>query len=104
GAGPARPVWKPRRTLPIALAEKRGKRTMLMPKRVKHRKVHRGKRGGVAQRGNTVAFGEYGLQALEAGWVDSRQIESARRTITRHIKRGGKVWIRILPDKPVTAK
>jgi large subunit ribosomal protein L16 len=58
----------------------------------------------MAQRGNTVAFGEFGLQALEAGWIDSRQIESARRTITRYIKRGGKVWIRILPDKSVTAK
>jgi large subunit ribosomal protein L16 len=77
---------------------------MLMPKRTKHRKVHRGKRGGLAQRGNSVAFGEYGLQALEAGWIDSRQIESARRTITRYIKRGGKVWIRIFPDKSVTAK
>jgi large subunit ribosomal protein L16 len=77
---------------------------MLMPKRSKHRKVHRGTRGGLAQRGNTVAFGEFGLQALEAGWIDSRQIESARRTITRYIKRGGKVWIRIFPDKSVTAK
>jgi large subunit ribosomal protein L16 len=75
-----------------------------MPKRSKHRKVHRGTRGGMAQRGNTVAFGEFGLQALEAGWIDSRQIESARRTITRYIKRGGKVWIRIFPDKSVTAK
>src|SRR6476660_7898467 len=77
---------------------------MLMPKRTKHRKVHRGTRGGLAQRGNTVAFGEFGLQALEAGWIDSRQIESARRTITRYIKRGGKVWIRIFPFKSVTAK
>lgn len=77
---------------------------MLMPKRTKHRKVHRGTRRGLAQRGNTVAFGEFGLQALEAGWIDSRQIESARRTITRYIKRGGKVWIRIFPDKSVTAK
>ncbi len=77
---------------------------MLMPKRSKHRKVHRGSRGGLAQRGNSVAFGEFGLQALEAGWIDSRQIESARRTITRYIKRGGKVWIRIFPDKSVTAK
>jgi large subunit ribosomal protein L16 len=75
-----------------------------MPKRTKHRKVHRGTRRGMAQRGNTVAFGEFGLQALEAGWIDSRQIESARRTITRYIKRGGKVWIRIFPDKSVTAK
>ncbi len=77
---------------------------MLMPKRVKHRKQHRGKRGGEAQRGSSVAFGEYGLQALGAAWIDSRQIESARRAITGHIKRGGKVWIRIFPDKSVTAK
>jgi large subunit ribosomal protein L16 len=77
---------------------------MLMPKRVKHRKQHRGKRGGVEERGNTVAFGEFGLQALGAAWIDSRQIESARRAITGHIKRGGKVWIRIFPDKSVTAK
>ncbi|MBF6613715.1 MAG: 50S ribosomal protein L16 [Chloroflexi bacterium] len=77
---------------------------MLMPKRVKHRKQHRGRRAGLAQRGNSVAFGEYGLQALEVAWIDSRQIESARRAITGHIKRGGKVWIRIFPDKSVTAK
>ena len=77
---------------------------MLMPKRVKHRKQHRGRRTGEALRGNVVSFGEYGLQALEAAWIDSRQIESARRAITGHIKRGGKVWIRIFPDKSVTAK
>src|SRR5438270_9334917 len=78
---------------------------MLMPKRVKHRKQHRGTTGaGVAQRGNQVSFGEYGLQALEAAWIDSRQIESARRAITGHIKRGGKVWIRIFPHKSVTGK
>ncbi len=78
---------------------------MLMPKRMKHRKVHRGTTGkGVAQRGNTVAFGEFGLQALEAAWIDSRQIESARRTITHYIKRGGKVWIRIFPDKSMTQR
>ena len=77
---------------------------MLMPKRVKYRKPHRGSRGGNAQRGNQVSFGEYGLQALEAAWIDSRQIESARRAITGHIKRGGKVWIRIFPHKSVTAK
>ena len=77
---------------------------MLMPKRVKYRKPHRGSRGGEAQRGNQVSFGEYGLQALEAAWIDSRQIESARRAITGHIKRGGKVWIRIFPHKGVTAK
>jgi large subunit ribosomal protein L16 len=77
---------------------------MLMPKRVKYRKPHRGARSGVAQRGNQVTFGEFGLQALEATWIDSRQIESARRAITGHIKRGGKVWIRIFPHKAVTAK
>jgi len=77
---------------------------MLQPKRVKHRKTHRGSRKGKAQGGSTVAFGEYGLQALEAAWITSRQIEAARRAITHHIKRGGKVWIRIFPDKPVTAK
>ncbi len=77
---------------------------MLMPKRVKHRKQHRGKRGGEAQRGSSVAFGEFGLQALGAAWIDSRQIESARRAITGHIKRGGKVWIRIFPDHVVTMK
>jgi large subunit ribosomal protein L16 len=78
---------------------------MLMPKRVKHRKQHRGTTGaGVAQRGTEVSFGEFGLQALETAWIDSRQIESARRAITGHVKRGGKVWIRIFPDKSISAK
>lgn len=77
---------------------------MLMPKRVKHRKQHRGTRGGMARGGTQVSFGEFGLQALESAWIDSRQIEAARRAITGHIKRGGKVWIRIFPDKSVTAK
>jgi large subunit ribosomal protein L16 len=77
---------------------------MLMPKRVKHRKVHRGRRRGVAKGGTEVNFGEYGLQALEEAWVTSRQIESARIAITRAVKRGGKVWINIFPDKPVTQK
>jgi large subunit ribosomal protein L16 len=77
---------------------------MLMPKRVKYRKQHRGHRRGKATSGNTVAFGEFGLQALDAAWIDSRQIESARIAMTRYIKRGGQVWIRIFPDKPVTAK
>ena len=77
---------------------------MLMPKRVKFRRVHRGHRRGRAHRGNTIAFGEFGLVALEAAWIDSRQIEAARRAITHFIKRGGNVWIRIFPDKPVTAK
>ncbi len=77
---------------------------MLMPKRSKHRKQHRGKRAGLAQRGSHMAFGEFGLQALEVAWIDSRQIEAARRAITGHVKRGGKVWIRIFPDKSVTAK
>jgi large subunit ribosomal protein L16 len=77
---------------------------MLQPKRVIYRKAHRGKMRGKASRGTDVAFGEYGLQALEAHWLDSRQIEAARRAITHHLKRGGKVWIRVFPDKPVTAK
>ncbi len=77
---------------------------MLMPKRTKHRKVHRGRRSGVAKGGTQVHFGEYGLQALEAAWITSRQIESARVAITRAVKRGGKVWINIFPDKPVTQK
>jgi len=75
-----------------------------MPKRVKFRRVHRGDRRGKASRGTSVAFGEFGLQATEPAWVDSRQIEAARRAITHHMKRGGKVWIRIFPDKSVTAK
>ncbi len=77
---------------------------MLMPKRVKHRKTMRGKRRGKAQRGSAVSFGEYGLQATTCGWVSNRQIEAARVAITRHIKRGGKVWIRLFPDKPLTKK
>lgn len=77
---------------------------MLMPRRVKHRKEHRGRRRGVAHRGSTLTFGEYGLQATEAGWITSRQIEAARIAMTRHIRRGGKVWIKIFPDKPVTQK
>jgi len=77
---------------------------MLMPKRTKHRKMHRGNMRGRATRGNFIAFGEFGLQALEPGWVDSRQIEAARRAITRYVKRGGQIWIRIFPDKSVTAK
>ena len=75
---------------------------MLMPKRTKHRKVHRGRRRGVAKGGTEVNFGEYGIQALEEAWITSRQIESARIAITRAVKRGGKVWINIFPDKPVT--
>ena len=77
---------------------------MLMPRREKHRKVFRGKMRGKAMRGNTVAFGDFGIQALDAGWVTGRQIEAARRAITNYIRRGGKVWIRIFPDKPVTQK
>ena len=77
---------------------------MLMPKRVKHRKVQRGRRAGMAKGGNSVSFGEFGLKAVEVCWITSRQIEAARRAITHHIKRGGKVWIRIFPDKPVTTK
>ena len=77
---------------------------MLMPKRVKYRKQFRGRMKGVARRGAEVQLGEYGLQALEPAWITSRQIEAARRAIVRHIKRRGRVWIRIFPDKPVTQK
>ncbi|KPJ49479.1 MAG: 50S ribosomal protein L16 [candidate division Zixibacteria bacterium DG_27] len=77
---------------------------MLMPKRVKFRKQQRGKMRGKAYRGSRVSFGEYGLRALQAAWITNRQIEAARVALTRHIKRGGKVWIRIFPDKPVTKK
>ncbi|MDC1541984.1 50S ribosomal protein L16 [Candidatus Pseudothioglobus singularis] len=77
---------------------------MLMPKRVKYRKQHRGRMKGQAKGGKTVSFGDYGLQALEASWVTSRQIEAARIAVTRYMKRGGKVWIKIFPDKPYTAK
>ncbi len=77
---------------------------MLAPKRVKYRKQMKGRMRGQANRGNYVAFGDYGLQSLEPGWVTNRQIEAARTAMTRHIKRGGKVWIRIFPDKPVTKK
>lgn len=77
---------------------------MLAPKRVKYRKQQKGRTRGQATRGNTVAFGDYGLQSMEPGWVTNRQIEAARVALTRHIKRGGKVWIRIFPDKPVTKK
>ena len=77
---------------------------MLMPKRVKYRRQHRGRMKGKAKGGTEIQFGEYGLQALEPAWIDSRQIEAARIAMTRYIKRGGKVWIRIFPDKPVTKK
>ena len=77
---------------------------MLMPKRVKHRKEQRGRMKGMAKGGSKLSFGEYGLQALEPGWVTSKQIEAARIALTRYIKRGGKVWINIFPHKPVTKK
>ena len=77
---------------------------MLAPKKVKHRKVHRGRRRGRAKGGTEVHFGDFGLVALEAAWITNRQIEAARVAITRHIRRGGKVWINIFPDKPVTKK
>jgi len=77
---------------------------MLMPKRVKRRRVHRGRMKGKALRGNTISYGEYGLVATEPSWVTSNQIEAARIAMTRYIKRGGKVWIKIFPDKPVTQK
>ena len=77
---------------------------MLQPKRTKFRKVQKGRNRGLAQVGNKVSFGEYGLKALERGRITSRQIEAARRAMTRHVKRGGKIWIRIFPDKPITEK
>ena len=77
---------------------------MLMPKRIKYRKQHRGRRRGQASRGSTVAFGEWGLQSMDPAWITNRQLEAARVALTRHIKRGGKVWIRVFPDKPVTKK
>ncbi len=77
---------------------------MLMPKRVKYRKTHRGRMRGQAWRGSTVAFGEYALQAQEPCWMSSRQIEAARRAVMRYIRRGGKLWIRVFPDKPVTKR
>ena len=77
---------------------------MLLPKRVKYRRVHRGRMTGKAMRGNTVTYGDFGLQALEPAWVTANQIEAARIAMTRYTKRGGQVWIKIFPDKPVTAK
>ena len=77
---------------------------MLQPKRVKYRKTHKGRRTGAAHSGTSLMFGEFGLQACGSAWVTSRQIEAARRAITRQVRRGGKVWIRIYPDKPITAK
>ncbi len=77
---------------------------MLQPKRMKHRKQHRGRMKGKAQRGNVLSFGDFGLQALEPCWMTSRQLEAARRAIVRYVKRGGKIWIRVFPDKPATQK
>ena len=77
---------------------------MLMPRKVKHRKTHRGRMKGQAKGGTAVNFGDYGIQALEPGWITARQIEAARIAMTRHVKRGGKVWINVFPDKPITAK
>jgi large subunit ribosomal protein L16 len=77
---------------------------MLMPRKIKHRKQHRGRLTGMAKGGSEVNFGDYGIQALEPGWISARQIEAARVAMTRHVKRGGKVWINIFPDKPVTQK
>jgi large subunit ribosomal protein L16 len=77
---------------------------MLAPKKVKHRKVFKGRRGGTAWRGSSLAFGDYALQATSRGWVTARQLEAARIALTRHIKRGGRVWIRVFPDKPITKK
>ena len=77
---------------------------MLMPRRVKHRKQHRGRMTGAAKGGTQISFGEFGIQALEPGWITARQIEAARIAMTRHVRRGGKVWINVFPDKPVTQK
>ena len=77
---------------------------MLSPKKVKHRKVQKGRRPGIAHRGSTLAFGDFGLQATDRGWMTARQLEAARIALTRHIKRGGRVWIRVFPDKPVSRK
>src|SRR5690554_1416480 len=77
---------------------------MLMPKRVKYRRVHRGRMKGQAHRGNTITYGEYGLQALEPTWITSNQIEAARRAMTRYVRRGGNIWIKVFPDKPITEK
>ncbi len=77
---------------------------MLMPSKVKYRKQQKGRRRGTALRGSSLAFGDYGLQALEAGWLTSRQLEAGRVAIQRHVKRGGKLWIRVFPDKPITKK
>ena len=77
---------------------------MLAPKRVKHRKVQKGRRPGTAYRGSTLAFGDYGLKSMERGWITARQLEAARVALTRYIKRGGRVWIRVFPDKPLTKK
>src|SRR5947199_6324462 len=77
---------------------------MLMPRKVKHRKQQRGRLTGTAKGGTDITFGEFGIQALEPGWISARQIEAARIAMTRHVKRGGKVWIRVFPDKPVTQK
>jgi large subunit ribosomal protein L16 len=77
---------------------------MLMPRRVKHRRVMRGRMSGLAKGGNTIAFGDYALMTAEPAWITARQIEAARRAMTRYVKRGGKIWIRIFPDKPVTKK
>ena len=77
---------------------------MLMPRKVKHRKQQRGRMSGMAKGGTEISFGDFGVQALEPGWISARQIEAARIAMTRHVRRGGKVWIRVFPDKPVTAK
>ena len=77
---------------------------MLMPRKVKHRKMQRGRMSGVAKGGTKVTFGDFGIQALEPGWITNRQIEAARRAMTRHVKRGGQIWIRVFPDKSITKK
>ncbi len=102
--GAKRPKTEPENGLSLGVFVKGDLHAMLMPKKVKYRKQQRGRMKGKAWRGSTLSFGDFGLKALGRGWVTSRQIEAARIAMTRHIKRGGKVWIRLFPDKPITKK
>lgn len=95
----------PKTDLPLRdLTERKRKMVLMMPKRVKHRKQHRGRRKGKSSGASSLAFGEYGIQAIEPSWVTNRQIEAARIVLSRYVRRGGKMWVRVFPDKPVTAK
>jgi len=101
---PSRPVTQPEEAESGAAAQPGVVRSMLSPRRVKHRKQHRGRLTGKASRGNTIAFGSFALQAQEPTWITARQIESGRRAMTRYARRGGKIWIRVFPDKPITMR